>query len=146
MARCKRLTPTSTLAHATGWELARVNRALRDLDARAQRVGQRVQRLRGAVALRAQPLVVDDAVLAQLLAREIRRSGLNSSQAEMLQRIIRGDADEQHFTESDRLAYAFLINAGLIGESENGPELADTSLFSLGEDVANGRGGRVELR
>lgn len=52
LARGDRMIPTSTLAHALGWELARVNRALRELSEVLPNSGQRLQRLRGRVAIR----------------------------------------------------------------------------------------------
>lgn len=137
LARCRRLTPTSTLAHATGWELARVNRALRGLDVRARDVGQRLHRVRGSVALRPEPGPLEDDALERLLRQEIARSRLNRTQVAILRDVRAGTLDEQRFGEADRVAYASLVNAGLVGESVAGPVLTEAASFSLPRDPDN---------
>ena len=123
LIRFSRLTPTRALAHATNWELARVNRAIRALDQAVRPAGLRVQRLRGAVAIRPGPLPVDDERLARLLQREIARTKLSLSQLEMLAAAADGTVDEQRFSEADRVTYASLMNAGLLEESGGVPAL-----------------------
>lgn len=98
LGRFSRLVPTSTLAHATGWELARVNSAVRALDVGARPTGQRVQRLRGGVALRPTRSVADDERLERLLRREIAPTKLSRSQLDMLEAV--GDGTSTNSTSA----------------------------------------------
>lgn len=131
LARFRRLVPTSALAHATGWDLPRVNRAVHALDAAAHPTGQRVQRLRGGVALRPARSEADAEQLGHLLRRELARTKMSSSQLAILAAVADGTIGEQHFNEADRLAYASLINAGLVAETPSGPRLTDASALGL---------------
>ena len=131
LARFKRLVPTSALAHATGWDLPRVNRTVCALDASVRPTGQRVQRLRGGVALRPARSEADAEQLGQLLRRELARTKMSSSQLAMLAAVADGTIDEQRFSEADRLAYASLLNADLIVEREGRCELTDAVDISV---------------
>ncbi len=133
LAQSPRLVPTSTLAHATGWELARVNRPVRALDAAVRPTGLRVQRLRGGVALRPARSVADDRQLERLLRREMTRTKLSRSQLDMLAAVADGTVDEQRFTEADRLTYASLLNAELIVERDGTCQLADAVEYVVRE-------------
>jgi transcriptional regulator with XRE-family HTH domain len=132
-----RMVHTSTLACATGWQLARVNTALDALDGRLRPLGLRVHRLRGTVAIRSVRRSTDAQTFKALHQRDLARQGLTRSQVALLQAVTVGSVDEQRFTDNDRLTYASLLNAGLIEERDGAPHLTEAARESL--QVSNAR-------
>jgi transcriptional regulator with XRE-family HTH domain len=136
VAAAGRGVPATVLADATGWTLDRVTAALDELEVRLSAVGQALLRFGdGEVKLVPRVGAGDRDRLQAMLRRSFARTGMNLRQASMLHRVMRGQATGAEQRNSDRVALAELVNAGLVewpAERASRPRLSSDASDGLG--------------
>ena len=138
LAAAGRGVPAAVLADTTGWPLDRVATALEELETRLPAVGQTLIRFGdGEVKLVSRHRAGDRDRIQELARRTYARTGMSLRQASMLYRVMRGQITGAEQRNSDRVALAELVNAGLVewpAERASRPRLSADAGDCLGAD------------
>lgn len=105
------------LAEATGCTLDVVDDLVEEFDRRLRQLGMQLRRRGGRLQIVPRHDVRPDGRLQQLLRGQHVRHGMTATDATLLHRALRGGIDAGELTNAEQVAYARLLNAGLIDTS-----------------------------
>lgn len=141
------LTPTTALAEALGWPLARVEAALEVLDAALHAAGFRLHRLYNRVSIVRAVDAADREQIRQVTRSHLARESLNLTEARLLRKVVTGGGAPKELSNAETVALGVLVNAGLVvlgkpvGASASRPWVASpdvmTSLVAVGKVQAS---------
>ncbi len=130
------LIPEGALRSAPGWDLARLDAALAQLDEEVGRVGLRLVRNPAGYTIGRSVEACEQDTITRALRAHIARDGLNVTEASLLRRIGQGQLAKE-LGNADTVALGVLTNAELITHGEDGAggkkatSLAEAVRFSL---------------
>lgn len=125
------LTPTTALAEATGWPLARIHDALTDLADRLPATGHRLRRHQSLVGIGRAVTPGDANRIKAALRTHLARDGVSASEVRILRRIHAGTLPKA-LGNADSVALGVAANARLVTADDDGTwQLADDVRYSL---------------
>lgn len=130
LAQTDTLTPTTAIAEALGWTLARTERALAQLADDLPDVGLKLHRLRGQVKLVPNNDATTPRDVEDLVRLHHARDGMNRTEAQVLRTVLQGGDSRSLQGNSQQVALGRLRNAGYITRDET-PALTDEVRYCL---------------